>query len=84
MLNKPAHFGMRTLDLSKTLMHDFIYNYIKKKYDHKSKVLSTDIESLRHETVTFDGYEDFHKHDDKFNSGIYPEKSELYSKANKK
>lgn len=72
-LNKPAQFSMCTLDLSKTLMYDFIYNYIQKKCDHKSKLLSTDTDSLRYETETLDMYEDFHKYDDKFHSGIYPE-----------
>ena len=35
--NIPAYNGICVLDLSKTLMYDFHYNYVKGKYDSDIK-----------------------------------------------
>ena len=34
LLNKPAYLGLSTLELSKVLMYEFWYDYIKPKYDY--------------------------------------------------
>ena len=38
-LNKPAYADMDILDLTKTSMYNFHYNYIKKKCVHEAKLL---------------------------------------------
>ena len=83
-LNRPAYVGMCILDLSKTLMYDFHYNYIKKKYGDKAKLLFTDTDSLTYEIEAEDVYQDFFNDKDKFDNSDYPESSPYFDKTNKK
>ena len=83
-LNRPAYVGMCILDLSKTLMYDFHYNYIKDKYKEKARLLFTDTDSLTYEIEAKDVYKDFWKDKDRFDNSDYSESSPYFDKTNKK
>ena len=75
---------MCILDLGKTLMYDFHYNYIKQKYNEKAKLLFTDTDSLTYEIETEDVYSDFWKDKERFDNSDYPQESQYFDKTNKK
>ena len=83
-LNKPAYVGMCILDISKTLMYDFRYNYIKKKYGERARLLFTDTDSLTYEIKTDDVYQDFWNDRHLFDNSDYPESSPYFDNTNKK
>ena len=83
-LDRPAYVGMCILDLSKTLMYDFHYNYIKKKYGSKAQLLFTDTDSLCYEIEAEDVYQDFFNDKEKFDNSDYPISSPYFDKTNKK
>ena len=74
---------MTILDLSKTLMYDFHYNYIQKKYPD-AQLLFTDTDSLTYHIKTEDIYRDFLADRELFNNSDYPPNSEFYFSENKK
>ena len=71
VFNKPIYVGMCILDVSKTLMYEFHYNYIKKKL--MTKLLITDTDSLCYEIKTDDFYKDISADvEAKFDPSAYP------------
>ena len=58
------------LDLSKLLMYEFRYKYIKSKFD--AKLLFTDTENLVYEIKTEDVCEDFYQEKNLFDFSDYP------------
>ena len=82
-LKKPAYIGMCILELSKVLMYKFHYDYIKRKYDNKLKLLVTGTDSLMYEIKTGDVYEDFSSNKDMFNFSNYSTKSKNYDNSKK-
>ena len=83
-LNRPAYVGMCILDLSKTLMYDFHYNFVKNKYGNKAKLLFTDTDSLTYEIEAEDVYQDFWNKKEMFDNSDYPSNHQFYDSTNKK
>ena len=84
LLDKPSYVGMCLLDLSKTLMYDFHYSYIRKKYPD-CQLLFTDTDSLFYHIKTErDIYQEFWVDKNLFDNSDYPKSSKFFFGENKK
>ena len=57
-MNKSIYLAMSILDISKTLLYEFRYDYIKPKYQDKAKQCYTDTDSFIIQIKTEDFYKD--------------------------
>ena len=57
-MNKLVYLGMSILDISKTRMYEFWYDYIIPQYGHRAKLCHTDTDSFVIHIITEDFSED--------------------------
>ena len=57
-MNKPIYLGLSILEISKTLMYEFWYYYMKPKYNDNDKLCYMDMDSFIMNIKTNDFYED--------------------------
>ena len=57
-MNKPVHLRLSILKLSKMLMYQFCYDYVKSKYGQKTKICYMDTDSFIVCIKTDDIYKD--------------------------
>ena len=57
--DKAVYLGLSILDLSKTVMYDFWYDYVKPKYGENLKLCYMDMDSFIFHVKTDDIYKDF-------------------------
>ena len=80
-LNKQIYIGFNIVDLSKLLMYEFYYIYIKSKFD--VDLLFTDTDNLVYEIETEDVYKDFYEDKNFFEFSDYPLNSKFFDPTNK-
>ena len=83
-IDKPTQVGHKTLEGSKLLMLDFMYNFIKYKYGDKAQLLFTDTDSLMLEIETSDIYRDMKQHKELFDFSGYPKEHFCFDPTNNK
>ena len=82
-MNKPIYIGQAVLDISKTLMHIFFYDYLKPKYGDKVKLCDMNTDSfifyvetnyfykdISNDVVEWFDTSDYNENDDRITTGI--------------
>ena len=84
-MNKPIYLGLSILEISKILMYEFWYDYIKPKYNDDVKLCYMDMDSFVMHIKTNDFYKDISDDiDNRFDTSNYEVKRPLPIGKNKK
>ena len=84
-INKPIYLGLSILEISKILMYEFWYDYMKPKYGDNVKLCYTDTDTFIMNTETEDFYEDIaNDFEKKFDTSNYEVDTPLPTGKNKK
>ena len=84
-MNKPIYLGLSILEISKLIMYEFWYDYMKPKYDDNVKLCYMDIDSFIMSIKTEDFYEDIANDvEKKFDTSNYECDRPLPTEMNKK
>ena len=85
VMNKPVYLGQAILDLSKIVMYEFYYDYMKRKYPEGLTLCYMDTDSLIYDIETDDFYKDIAKDvKDRFDMSCYSPNRRLPVGLNKK
>ena len=81
VLDKPIYVGASVLELSKLLMLDFHYGYVKEMYPGRKSVLGfSDTDSLLYKIETDDVYRDMRENTDYFDLSNYPNNHRIFER----
>ena len=84
-MNKPIYLGLSILEISKILMYEFCYDYMKPKYNDNVRLCYMDTDSFIMNTKANDFYKDiFDDVDNRFDTSNYEVKRLLPIGKNKK
>ncbi|XP_024882124.1 uncharacterized protein LOC112461203 [Temnothorax curvispinosus] len=72
-LNKPIYVGMCILEISKTRVYDFHYDYMVPLHRERCKIMYTDTDNLIYFLECDDAYEDMKRDIARFDTSGYPE-----------
>ena len=84
-MNKPIYLGLSILEISKTLMYEFWYDYMKPKYNNDVKLCYIDTDNFIMNIKTNDFYKDITSDvENRFDTSNYEVKRPLPTGKNKK